>query len=471
MVFSNSGFGNTLLIDGITIFNNSEFGVGTIQGNNSFTSIQPIPAFGIAWGYLQHSKFQTKSPMTINAQAQWDFPNIYASIIDGVLSDNLMSYGNFASNAVTSLTTISITLTQSSGLQMLLLFITSNNTAAEPSITDLAGNTWILRTTQLLNGSSGAIFEYYAITTTAYTNNTITITFNASTDIFCEGVEVLSTTAISFIPVAQTYTSSTFVTLGTTPLIFIKGDTQYASVLSYFGGQGGSSQFTSNIGNSVTNSTVLTSGSGIFTIPDGVPWVNVMLIGGGGGGGGAASNNQGGSGGGGAGGYINITLVGLTGDISYSVGAGGAGGGYSTAGSAGGDTTFNGITAYGGGGGASQASSPDYGGYSGQTGTEVNGGSNSGVVGQSSYWSGGGGGGSADGGNSALYAGGAGQPTSNGGGGGASFLSPGGNGGTGANNGQDAPYFGGGGGGSGGQSSSPYPSGGSGGGGIIIITY
>lgn len=78
--------------------------------------------------------------------------------------------------------------------------------------------------------------------------------------------------------------------------------------------------------------------------------VRALIVGGGGGGGGRVSNGA--SGGGGGGGYqiksINLTSQ----DYTVTVGAGGANGGITTTnGSNGGDSSFNSVTAYGGGGG------------------------------------------------------------------------------------------------------------------------
>jgi len=75
------------------------------------------------------------------------------------------------------------------------------------------------------------------------------------------------------------------------------------------------------------------------------------------GGGAGGCNLDGISGPGGGGGYFEVELTGLTGNTAVSVGAGGAGGSATgpTDGSAGGNTTVGGITAFGGAGGGAES--------------------------------------------------------------------------------------------------------------------
>jgi hypothetical protein len=110
-----------------------------------------------------------------------------------------------------------------------------------------------------------------------------------------------------------------------------------------------------------------TSGSGTWTCPAGVTSVEVLVVAGGGGGGGLG-------GGGGAGGVVHHTGKSVTPSTgySYSVGSGGSGGTYnnSASGSAGGNSTFDTITALGGGKGSNRTDT----GYSGGSGGGGNGG-------------------------------------------------------------------------------------------------
>lgn len=151
------------------------------------------------------------------------------------------------------------------------------------------------------------------------------------------------------------------------------------------------------------------SGSGSWTVPDGVTSITLLLIGGGGGG-----ASAGGGGGGGGGGSISRTSYSVTpfSSISYSVGAGGF------PDSNGGNTTFGALTA-GGGAGAFSSST----GGAGGTGDFTGGAGGS----QISVPNGGGGGGS--GGRSANGNNGA---NSNAGSAGGAAVSEGGAGGAGA---------------------------------------
>jgi len=98
--------------------------------------------------------------------------------------------------------------------------------------------------------------------------------------------------------------------------------------------------------------------SGAWTKPANLKKLEVFLVGAGGGAGGSPATAAGQSsagGGGGAGGvtygvYLDVST--LPASVNFSVGAGGtAGNGTGTAGTAGGNTTFNNLTALGGGGG------------------------------------------------------------------------------------------------------------------------
>jgi len=94
--------------------------------------------------------------------------------------------------------------------------------------------------------------------------------------------------------------------------------------------------------------TTLTSGTS-YTVPAGVTYLNVTLVGGGGGGSNSQyADPQGHTGRPGA--VISSTLSATAGaSIAYAIGAGGAGGG---SGSAGGSTTFTGATTAVGGNGS-----------------------------------------------------------------------------------------------------------------------
>jgi hypothetical protein len=110
------------------------------------------------------------------------------------------------------------------------------------------------------------------------------------------------------------------------------------------------------------NVDVLTTGSGNWTVPDGVNRITVLVVGGGGGSGLGTTDQYTNGGGGGAGGLVfvdNVSSIGVVSvvpgnNISYSIGAGGlAATSVNFPGNNGGDTTFGNLTAKGGGGGGS----------------------------------------------------------------------------------------------------------------------
>jgi hypothetical protein len=125
--------------------------------------------------------------------------------------------------------------------------------------------------------------------------------------------------------------------------------------------------------------TTLTSGTS-YTVPAGVTYLNVTLVGGGGGGaGGTVNANYGGTSEGLGGETVSSTLSATAGaTIAYAIGAGGSGGSSAAQGSVGGDggtTTFTGATSATGGGGAIPDSNSNISGKTGKNSAFRNGGS------------------------------------------------------------------------------------------------
>ena len=162
-----------------------------------------------------------------------------------------------------------------------------------------------------------------------------------------------------------------------------------------------------------------------FVISAGTGMINYCIVGGGGGGGGANGVGGGFGGGGGAGGFKQTSFSGAPGSFPVVIGAGGSGAPDTLTATNGGDTTFHGDTATGGGAG---------GGAAGGTETGSNGGSGGGGGHDSSHL---GGTGIAGQGNQGGAGNGAGAQDAGGGGGGFgsagvnASLSTGGNGGAG----------------------------------------
>lgn len=250
---------------------------------------------------------------------------------------------------------------------------------------------------------------------------------------------------------------------------------------------------------------IVLSGTGTWTVPDGVTSAGIVIVGGGGGGGGTQVDSWL-AGGGGGGGVVSLSSYALTpgASIEYSVGAGGSGAldNTGTSGADGDGSVFNGITALGGGGGGGASNNGrdgGSGGGAGSPGTQSAGialqpGSADGGAGfaggastssANSYGGGGGGGSSVAGQNAAGIKAGngglgyyiAGAFYGSGGGGGAfdqEIAGIGGpNAGSGGNgagpHGQDAPNGYGGGGGGAGCSAAASGAGGRGGDGAILI--
>ena len=170
--------------------------------------------------------------------------------------------------------------------------------------------------------------------------------------------------------------------------------------------------FGTDINGSECRGYITVTGSGTWTVPS--DWSNTNKIETIGGGGGAGTSAVDGTGGGGGGAYSYVqNISGLTGSISYSVGAGGS------PGSSGGNTWFNGVDCTGspvcaGGGGSTLDETAGLGG-SVQVGTGYSGG-NGGVGGTNADDGGGGGGGA--GGPGGIGKNGGGLNGNNGGGGG-----------------------------------------------------
>ena len=168
----------------------------------------------------------------------------------------------------------------------------------------------------------------------------------------------------------------------------IYADTLYGSganltnITPPFIGEGGIESTYESGGTTYMLHTFLTTG--VFRT-NGAKTIDFLLVGGGGGSA-AAEGNSGASGGGGGGGIVEGSGFSLSsGTYVVTVGAGGAATNIYTVGGTGGDTTFAGVTAKGGGGGADYASVGGTGG-SGGGGGEPN--KNGGATNQSSQNSG-----------------------------------------------------------------------------------
>lgn len=108
--------------------------------------------------------------------------------------------------------------------------------------------------------------------------------------------------------------------------------------------------------NMKTFKTQVFTASGTWARPTGVDVVEIFLVGGGGGGGGAADNGSGGAfGGGGGGGEIVEVFVPVSGNITVTIGGGGAGGSGNAAGSRGAASLFGSVRSTGGMGGGGSA--------------------------------------------------------------------------------------------------------------------
>lgn len=121
---------------------------------------------------------------------------------------------------------------------------------------------------------------------------------------------------------------------------------------------------TFDISHAVATSTVFTK-TGTWVRPTGVNTVTVQVVGGGGGGGGADTSSAQSSAGGGGGAACSTSIVDVTGNVTVTVGTGGAGGSNTGGnGAVGGNSTFVAsatITGTGGGGGFGQGSSGGFG--------------------------------------------------------------------------------------------------------------
>jgi hypothetical protein len=122
---------------------------------------------------------------------------------------------------------------------------------------------------------------------------------------------------------------------------------------------------TSSTTNGLTTDTITATGTCTYTIPDGVSFMDVLLVGGGG------SGGSYGGGGGGGGGVLFQTSYSVTAgsQINLTIGAGGtAPSNGSASGANGGDTSFDSLTASGGGGGGAGGSGAASNGLSGASG-------------------------------------------------------------------------------------------------------
>jgi hypothetical protein len=268
MGFGNGAFQNArIAIDGVTIIETIETGKVTgSQGNAFYEAVISNPQISnTAWGFTEVGHTSVHEPYSINAQASWATPSLFAGIGEGLVSSATVSIGGQIDGIASSSTTVTNTLTIPSNTKILVVFITTTsiNSTAPPTITDTEGNTWTQRAVENIQQSAGAIWEFYTTSPTAG-SDTITATFSSATDCYMTSVPLFSSGTISYISSSNpqgannsdypvTFTGKVYTTLGTTPLLNVEGNsTLYATSLVFFGGitkSYANSSIVPNIGN------------------------------------------------------------------------------------------------------------------------------------------------------------------------------------------------------------------------------
>jgi hypothetical protein len=370
------------------------------------------------------------------------------------------------------------------------------------------------------NGGTGIVILSYVgnlLTATAGTGGSISCQYTTnSIGTSCIGsypgmqITVIATNTFGYyfsgwtcapsIACSSTSSQTTVVTVTTGTVVtasFLEFPTCFVGGIGPATVNGVSCAATNSTGNSIVTFAYVgpSGGSATWTVPNGLAYVNYLVVAGGGGGGRSNSGNVH-SGGGGAGGFLTGNLAVTPGNVmTVTVGTGGAGATTTGYGANGANSVFGNIIAIGGGGGAYGGSSAaghsggsgGGGGYSGGGGGAgtAGQGNNGGTASSASPWCGGGGGGAgAVGGSTPNGIGGNGLSSSISGtlvtyaGGGGGALGTGtnaggsGGGGSGGNAGGAVPVSGtnGLGGGGGGDYNNAY-NGGNGGSGIVIISH
>ena len=184
------GFGNgafqaaRIAIDGFTIIENIQ--TGKIQASLSstkFKSVNSNPSNGVSWGWADYIVNNSKvTNMASSLEWTGSSDAVSAAVAVNLGTNTTTVIDGFASVNGTDTDTLALTLSTVNTNDLILLSVTEDVRAnTTTSITDTAGLTWKKLFVQGSSGANVGIGIYYAIATTALSNDTITVTYTAST--------------------------------------------------------------------------------------------------------------------------------------------------------------------------------------------------------------------------------------------------------------------------------------------------
>jgi hypothetical protein len=263
-----------IAIDGVTIIENIVNGkIQTTTANESSpTPVISSPSTGTAWGYAGYIVVNSKQVNAVQSLS-WITPSHAVSLFDAVaLTGSTATIDGTASNYNTGGSSVALSLTTTNAADVIIVFVTylKGSSGGNVTISDTAGLTWTLRTSVSQSyGSSGLeniISEFYAVTTSVLTNDTITVSGSSGNNFFAEAFGINgANTSSPFDPnnsLVGEYTSYAAEVTSLSTALISTTDTN-TMLLSYWGGDSGSTGFANKGGTGVQS---LTNTDGTLTL-------------------------------------------------------------------------------------------------------------------------------------------------------------------------------------------------------------
>lgn len=184
------GFGNgafqaaRIAIDGFTIIENIQTGkIQASLASTKFKSVNSNPSNGVSWGWADYIVNNSKvTNMASSLEWTGSSDAVSAAVAVNLGTNTTAAIDGFASVNGTDTDTLALTLSTANTNDLILLSVTEDVRAnTTTSVTDTAGLTWKKLFVQGSSGANVGIGIYYAIATTALSNDTITVTYTAST--------------------------------------------------------------------------------------------------------------------------------------------------------------------------------------------------------------------------------------------------------------------------------------------------
>lgn len=255
MGFANGAFqAARIAIDGVTIIEDINTGkIQTTPITPSYSFVQASPTTGFSWGTAAYI-LNTTAVNNLSTNLTWSGVTVASSIQDAIALNTTTSTidGKVSANS-TNVATLSVTLSTTNTNDIILIFVSAKQGFGTNTltITDTAGLTWKQRHVITQNIEvSGTLYnytvaEFYAIASSALTNDSIKLTTNTSfTDVFMQAFGVTNVdTSSPFDTNSSIPSESTGENISSLNLAPISTSNSNTLSVGFWGGQNSSSSF------------------------------------------------------------------------------------------------------------------------------------------------------------------------------------------------------------------------------------